>query len=335
MTGRGPQNTLTNICTQPEHDVASHQGREWSNGLAPVLLVTAVLLWSGNFIVGRAIGGEVSALGLNFWRWSLAFLVLLPLALPELRRSKPQIALAWNHLCLLGLTGIAAFHVFVYKAIEHTTATNALLVLSTAPAAIMLLSRWTIGEPIHRRQWYGIVLSFAGAVVLICQADLHALSSPELGSGELWMLAAVPTWAVYSALLKRLPAALPQRATLTVSTASGLLCMAPFVLVMPESLAIDWTPSVAASVLYIGIGASVVAFISWNQGVSRVGPALAGVYLHLMPLFGATMGFALLGESLHAYHALGVALVVAGITLTQYSGSLVPMRSAATQRERN
>lgn len=315
--------------------MASHQVRAWSNDLAPALLVTAVLLWSGNFIVGRAIGGEVSALGLNFWRWLLAFFVLLALAVQELRRSRREAARAWDHLFLLGLTGVAAFHVFVYKALEHTTATNALLVLSTAPAAIMLLSRWTLGDPIHGRQWYGIVLSFAGAVVLICRGDLNALGSLEFGRGELWMLAAVPTWATYSVLLKRRPSSLPQRATLTVSTGAGLLCMTPLILAMPESLAITWTPAVAASVLYIGIGASVAAFICWNHGVARAGPARAGVYLHLMPLFGAMMGFAFLGESLHAYHAVGVVLVLAGVILTQYSGPLMPARSALTQRHRD
>jgi len=285
--------------------------------LAPALLVLAVLLWSGNFVAGRAMGEAVSAVGLNFWRWSLALAILLPLALPELRRHAGIIKASWRYLALLGLTGVAAFHIFVYQAVSHTTATNALLVLSTAPAGIMLLSRATLGEPVRPRQWLGIAASFAGAAVLICRGDLGALAALALGRGELWMLAAVPTWSAYSVLLKRRPPALPQRSTLAVSTAMGLVFMSPLVLAAPAVLDVPWSPSLLAGIAYIGIGASVIAFLCWNRGVALVGPARAGVYIHLMPLFGALLGFLLLGESLQAYHAAGAGLVFAGIVLTQ------------------
>lgn len=294
---------------------------------APLLLVTAVLLWSGNFIAGRALGDSVPAVGLNFWRWAIALVILLPLALPELRRHRAAIAESWLYLVLLGLTGVAAFHVFVYKALTYTAATNALLVLSTAPAVIMLLSRVALGEPIRPRQWLGIAVSLAGAVVLISHGDLEALRALELGRGELWMLAAVPTWSAYVVLLKRRPSGLPQRSTLTISTAFGLAWLAPLVMASPGLLAIDWSPTTAAGVAYISIGASVVAFLCWNQGVALVGPARAGAYMHLMPLFGALLAFLLLGESLRAYHGLGAALVFTGIVLTQCrdDGLLAPI----------
>lgn len=285
--------------------------------LAPALLVCAVLFWSGNFVAGRALGGDVSALGLNFLRWSLALAILLPVAAPELRRSGRELLHSWKYLLGLGLTGVAGFHVLVYKALQHTTATNALLVLSTAPAVIMLLSRATLGERIEMRQWWGIAVSFAGALVLICHGDLAALRALRLGSGELWMLAAVPTWSAYSVLLKRRPPSLPQRSMLAVSTAFGLLWMSPLVAYSPQVLDIAWTPPIAAGLAYIGIGASVIAFLCWNRGVTLVGPARAGVYLHLMPVFGAVLAFAILGEALHVYHAVGAALVFTGVVLTQ------------------
>lgn len=292
-------------------------------GGAPALLIAAVLLWSGNFIAGRAMGDSIPALGLNFLRWSLALMILLPLALPEIRRHRRAVSRAWRYLLLVGLTGVAAYHILVYQALAHTTATNALLVLSTAPAAIMLLSRAALGEPIRPLQWLGIVVSFLGAVVLICHGDLDALRALRVGEGELWMLAAVPTWAAYSVLIKRRPADLPQRSTLTVGTAIGLLWMTPLVLWSPGVLAVDWTPRLAAGVAYIGVAASVVAFLCWNRGVALVGPARAGVYIHLMPLFGALLAFALLGESLHGYHAVGAALVFTGIALTQGPASIL------------
>lgn len=302
----------------PVHDAGARVNTtSLSTNPAPVFLVAAVFLWSGNFIAGRALGGEVSALGLNFWRWSLALLILAPVALPEVRRRGAAIAASWKYLLALGLTGVAAFHVLVYKALEYTTATNALLVLSTAPAAIMVLSRIALGERIRPRQWLGIVVSFAGALVLICRGDAQALGALRLGQGELWMLAAVPTWAAYSVLLKRRPRSLPQRSILAVSTAFGLLWMSPLVLFSPGVLALSWSLPLAAGVAYIGAGASVVAFLCWNRGVDLVGPARAGVYIHLMPLFGALLAFVLLGESLEPYHALGGALVFIGIVLSQ------------------
>lgn len=288
-----------------------------ANRIAPIMLMAAALLWAGNFVAGRAMGDSISALGLNVWRWSLALMILLPLALPELRRRGQEIRASWRYLALLGLTGVAAFHVLVYKALEHTTATNALLVLSTAPAVIMLLSRAAFGDAIRPVQWLGIVVSFAGAVVLICRGDPAALAALRLGNGELWMLAAVPTWSVYSVLLKRRPRTLPDRSILTVSTAIGLLWMMPLVLASPRVLVVAWTPELAAGVAYIGIGASVVAFLCWNRGVALVGPARAGVYMHLMPVFGALLGFLLLGEALQPYHALGAALVATGIVFIQ------------------
>lgn len=301
---------------------------ETSVKFAPVLLVAAVLLWSGNFIAGRAMGDSVPAVGLNFWRWSLALAILLPLALPEVRRFKKEIMGSWRYLVLLGLTGVAAFHIFVYKALEFTTATNALLVLSISPAFIMLLSRLTLGDEIRPGQWLGIVISFIGAVVLICRGNLQALGALQLGTGELWMLAAVPAWSAYSVLLKRRPQSLPQRSTLTVSTAIGLVWMAPLVAVSPGVLDFPWTPALAAGIAYIGIGASVVAFLCWNRGVALVGPARAGVYIHLMPVFGALLGFGLLGEALQPYHGVGAALVASGIVLTQF-------RPARTRERRN
>lgn len=288
--------------------------------LAPLLLVAATLLWSGNFIVGRGLGDAVHPLGLNAWRWLLATVIVLPLAWPGLRREWRAVLDHWPYLAALGITGVAAFHVFVYQALQHAPASHALLLLSTAPALILLLSAVTLGEAIGRRQRLGVALSLAGAGVLVCRGEPAMLARLTLGAGEAWMLAAVPTWAIYSVLLKRRPASLSQGTVLAASMITGLLAMTPFLALAPSTLVVAWSPSVIAAVVYIGIGASVAAFWCWNLGVARIGPARAGVYLHLMPLFGAALGIALLGESLHAWHALGAAGVFGGIVLAQGSG---------------
>ena len=156
-----------------------------------------------------------------------------------------------------------------------------------------------------------------GGGTYICRGDLAALQGLHLGRGELWTLAAVPVWSSYSVLLKRRPPALPERSTLAASTAFGLLWMTPLVLLSPGSLDVAWTPKIAGGVAYIGAGASVVAFLCWNRGVALVGPARAGVFINLMPLSGALLAFLILGEALRPYHAVGAALVFAGILFTQ------------------
>lgn len=282
-----------------------------------MLLALAALLWSGNFIAGRALGDSISAIGLNYLRWSLALLILLPLAYAEIRRSRAAIVASWRFLLALGLTGVAAFQIFVYKALEDTAVTNAILVLSTAPAVIMLFARIGLGESIRTLQWLGIGASFCGAVVLITHGDLGALRDLRLGAGELWMLAAVPTWALYSVLLRRRPQSLPQRSLLALSALIGLVWMTPLVLVSPGVLVVDWSVEVVAGVAYVALGASVAAFFCWNRGVQLIGPGRAGIYLHLMPVFGPLLAFLLLGESLAAYHLAGAVLVFTGIGLTQ------------------
>ncbi len=286
-------------------------------GAAPVFLVAAVALWSGNFIAARWIGDGIDAVGLNFWRWSIALLVLAPLSFRQCRRNASIIRASWPHLALLGLTGVAVFHVCVYQSLRHTTATNALLMLSTAPALIMVLSRVFLAEVVSKRQWYGVALSFAGAAVLVCRGDMSTLRELGFGTGEAWMLVAVPAWAVYSVLLKRRPAGLPQEATLTASSLAGIVWMTPLVLYSPSTLFIDWTPTLSAAVGYIAVGASVVAFLGWNRGVALVGPARAGVFLHLMPLIGTLLAVIVLGEKPHGYHIAGGMLVFGGICLGQ------------------
>lgn len=299
--------------------MSTHAEGDPQRHLASALLATAALLWSGNFIAGRALGDSIEALGLNYMRWSLALLVLLPLAGAEIARSRAEIRASWKYLLALGLTGVAAFQIFVYKALEHTEVTSAILVLSTAPAVIVLLSRVVLREPMHGWQWLGIAASFAGAVVLISHGDFTVLRELRLGTGELWMLAAVPTWATYSVLLKRRPQALPQRSMLALSALVGLAWMTPLVLLSPAVLMVDWTPGVIGGVVYVALGSSVIAFFCWNRGVAAIGPARAGIYLHLMPVFGPVLAFLLLGETLQGYHLWGALLVFTGIALTQFA----------------
>jgi drug/metabolite transporter (DMT)-like permease len=286
-------------------------------GESPLLgLSLAALLWSGNFVVGRALRVAMAPLPINFCRWAIALGILLPLTLDALKRHRGTLARHWKLIALLGLTGIASFQTLVYVALSMTTAVNCLLLLSLAPLAIALASSAVFGERLSAAQLAGIALSFAGAVVLVAHGSVRALAALSFGAGDLWMLLAVALWTVYSLLLKRAPRELPHLALLSASTAAGLLLMLPFYLRLPPH---ERLPSMGwrawSGLLYIGLFASVPPFLLWSRGVARIGPSRAGMFIYLMPLFGAVLAFVFLGEAPQAYELVGGVSIFAGIAV--------------------
>jgi drug/metabolite transporter (DMT)-like permease len=287
--------------------------------LAPLMLAGAALFWAGNFVVGRALGGAAPPVSLNFWRWTLALAILLPLGLSQLRGQWRTILANWPLIGALGLTGVAGFHTLVYQALTATTALNALLFVATAPLVIGVLSWLLFGESLRWGQLLGMLLSLAGAAVVVLRGELEALRELRFNQGDLLLVAAVLVWAVYSVLLKRRPSGLPQLGLLTVVALAGWLALLPLYLwrlAAGERLALSG-PNLAA-LGYIAAFASVLGFIFWNAGVAALGPNRAGVYINLMPVFGAVLAIGLLGERLAPYHAVGASLVALGVTLASY-----------------
>jgi len=279
-------------------------------------LVLTALLWSSNFVIGRAIRHDVSPVTLNFLRWAIALAVLLPITLPDLRAHRAVLLQRWKLIAMLGLTGIAAFQTLGYVALTMTTALNTILLLSLAPLAIVLLSWAALGERVTRNQALGLVASLGGASVLILHGDVKTLTDLRFNAGDLWMLLAVAIWALYSVLLRRRPAQVPPLALHTSSVLAGTLWMLPaFGWQAAGGAALpDGVPAWAA-IAFIGVFSSALAHALWVRGVAAIGPNRAGVFIHLMPLFGAALAVAFLGERIGAYHVVGAALVLAGVGL--------------------
>lgn len=282
-----------------------------------VPLVLAALLWSGNFIVGRAIRDEIPPLMLNFWRFFLAFLMLMPICGRELWASRADVAKNWKIMGLLALTGVTAYHSFVYFAVASTTAINAVLFLSTVPVVIIVVSWLLNKDKVTLRQGLGIGLSMLGAVVVICRGDVETLLHLGLNRGDLWMVIAVPTWALYCVLLKRRPPELGAMVFIAATMGIGVAMQVPLVI---GELAAGYRMSFGigslAALAYVSFFASVLAYICWNRGTAAVGPNRAGAFLHLMPIFAAFQAIIFLGESLALYHIGGAALVALGIITT-------------------
>jgi drug/metabolite transporter (DMT)-like permease len=281
-----------------------------------VLLALANLLWSGNWIAGRALRDSFDPISLNFWRWAIAALVLAPFALPALRGQGPLLRRHAGILFTLSLTGIAVFQSLVYLGLRSTTAVNAVLINSSIPLFILLCS-WVIErERASWRQVAGMLVSLAGILVILSRGHPGALLELEVHAGDAWILLAMPVWGIYSVLLKRRPPELGGLPFLFVISLAGVVMLLPFAALVPARQSLEWpTAAEALGVLYMGLLASVVAFICWNRGVAAVGANAAGFTVHLLPAFGTILAIAFLGERFAPFHAAGIATILAGVLL--------------------
>lgn len=280
-----------------------------------LLLALANLFWSGNWIAGRALRDAFEPASMNFWRWTVATLVLAPFALPGLKGKMPLLRQHAGILLLLALSGVALFQTLVYLGLRSTTAVNAVLLNSSLPM-FMLLCSWVIErERASARQVAGMLISLAGIGVILSRGDAQALLRLQLHAGDAWILLAMPVWGIYSVLLKRRPAALGAIEFLFVISLVGTLLLAPAAAI--QTLRAPLMPSLAQAlgVLYMGLAASVFAFICWNRGVAVVGANAAGFTVHLLPAFGTVLAILFLGEAFSGFHAAGIATILAGVLL--------------------
>lgn len=280
------------------------------------LLALANLLWSGNWIAGRALRDAFDPVTLNFWRWLIAAAALAPFALPALRGKAAIVRRHAGILVLLSLIGIVAFHCLVYLGLRSTTAVNAVLINSSMPL-FMVLCSWIIErERATLRQIGGMLVSLAGIAIILSRGDPGALLELELRAGDAWIVLAMPVWGVYSVLLKRRPQELGGVEFLFVIALAGVLMLAPAATAtMLHSPPENPGAGAVLSVLYIALGASVLAYICWNRGVAVVGANAAGITVHLLPAFGTLLAIVLLGEAFAGFHAAGIATILAGVFL--------------------
>jgi drug/metabolite transporter (DMT)-like permease len=281
------------------------------------LLALANLMWAGNWVMGRALRDAYDPVALNFFRWAVAGVVLAPFALPQLPRYLPVIRRNLRGLLILAFTGVALFQSLVYLGLRTTTAVNGVLINASLPL-FMILCSWAIErEHATRRQVIGMVVSLAGILVIVSHGVLADLVRLELRPGDGWILLAMPIWGIYSVLLKRLrPPELSGVPFLFAITAFGLAILAPIVALEARVSPLHApTTGQAIGIVYMGIAASVVAFICWNRGVGVVGANAAGITIHLLPAFGTVLAILFLGESFAAFHAVGIATIFAGVVI--------------------
>lgn len=280
------------------------------------LLVLTTLFWAGNFNVGRAISEEVPPLGLSFWRWTVAFAILLPFAYRPMKQQWPALKQHFKIVFVLSLFGVAAFNSLVYLALQTTTAINVAMIQSTCPILIIILSTVFWGTKASTQQWIGVMISLVGAGVILIRGNFTVLTNLDFKAGDLWMLAAAICWAIYTALLRKLPAELKGLPFLGYSMLIGVMMILPFYLT--ETLSGSPMPLSTTSltgIAYVSLFASLLAFLFWNNAAGRIGANHTGQFLHLIPVFGITIATLVLDEQLENYHFIGIMLVATGLLL--------------------
>lgn len=283
---------------------------------AHLLLLLTALFWAAHWIVARAVIPHTTPAGMAFWRWASALVLLAPFAAPVLVREWPAYRRAWRPILFFGTCGTVLYNCIGYFGIRQTTATNAVLLQSLTPAVIPVFAWLLFRDRLRAVTAAGLALSFVGVLVLVSRLDARTLLRLDLNPGDLWLIANVALWALYTACLRWKPAGLDGPGFMLAVMLAGMLTGIPAFLVdLAAGGRTDATIGVALGILYLGAFPSVLCYIMWNRGVAAVGPARAGAYLHLIPISGAGMAAAFLGEAIHGYHLAGLALIAAGVWL--------------------
>ena len=289
---------------------------------AALLLTLPPLLWAGNAVVGRLLSELISPMTLNFLRWLLALALLLPLAGGVLRPG----SLLWPHwrrFSMLGLLSVGAYNALLYLALTTSTPINVTLVGSSMPVWTLLIGRLFFAVPISRRQWLGAALSITGVMLVLCRGQLDLLLQVRLVPGDVYILMASAGWAYYSWMLAR-PTTEPE--SIRSDWSAFLLAQMAFGLVWSALFAggewaldrahVHWGWHLVTALIFIAVGPALIAYRAWGAGVARAGPAAAGFFINLTPLFTALLSSAFLGETPRLYHAMAFTLIVGGIVVS-------------------
>ncbi len=277
----------------------------------------ATAIWSGNFIVARGLSDIVPPISLAFWRWGVAVIVFLPFALKPVIAERQQLLQNIRYLSVTALLGVTVFNTLIYVAGHTTSALNLSLIAITFPVFIIVLSRLFYGEKVTANKILGVALVTGGVVVLITKGDLSVLNNISFAVGDLWMLSASVIFAIYSILVKQKPKDLSIWAFQLSTFSIGLLFLFPFFVWESITVApVNYDVTTVLSILYVGIFASLAAFVLWNKAIVTIGPSKSGMVYYTLPLFSGFLAYLFLNESIGMIHLLSALLIVAGILTT-------------------
>ena len=284
---------------------------------AYIFLVLTTLFWSGNFIVGKVASlFEIPPFTLNFYRWAFAWLILAPFTLREIITKKNYILENIRLIIILGITSITIFNSIVYYSLNFTQVISGVLMISTIPVMIIFFCWLFKIEKTNIYQILGVIFSLSGVLVIITKADLDVLLNLNFNKGDLWMVVAMFSWAMYSALLRKKKLELSQLSLLHTIITAGLIFLLPAYLI---ELSLGYKASISLpfilTLTYVVLFPGLASFIFWIKGISIIGSNRSGIFLHLMPIFSTIMAILIFREKFMIFHLIGAVLIITGIIL--------------------
>jgi drug/metabolite transporter (DMT)-like permease len=286
--------------------------------ISPYLLLTLTpFFWACNWIVGRGLYTQIPPMAMTFYRWFFAVLILAPFALPHVRREWPIIRRNRRTLLLLGVVGVGTHNALTYLGLNYTTAINGVMLNSFIPVMIIALSWIFLRQRLSPLQLGGVVISLCGVLALLSGGKIETLVSLSLNRGDILIVTAMLMWSVYTIGLRWRPAGLHTLTFLFVIACVGDTAVLPLYvgeMALGARVSFSWTG--LAAMFAVALFSSVLAYIFWNRGVEEVGANVAGLFVHLMPVFGTILAWLVLDEQLHLFHLFGVALILTGIYVT-------------------
>ncbi len=288
------------------------------NYTAYIFLILATLFWSGNFIVGKfATLFEIPPLTLNFYRWVMVWIILIPFTFKEILHKKNYIKENWLLISFMGIITISTFNSVVYFALNYTQVINAVLMLAGIPAVVMILSSIMNIERSNMFQLVGLILSIIGVATIISNADIQKIFSLNFNKGDLWMLVCVMSWSLYSTLLKKKKFQLSQFTFIQLMVTVGLIFLIPQYLYEQKiGLEVPINKFSVAILFYVVIFPAIAAYYCWQKAIELIGPNRSAIFVQLMPLFSALMAILIFKEKFQLYHFIGGTFIVSGIYLS-------------------
>ena len=285
---------------------------------AYLFLILTTLFWAGNFIVGKAASlFDIPPFTLNFFRWTFAWLILAPFTLKEIIEKKNYIIENIKLILILGITSITIFNSIVYYSLNFTQVISGVLMISTIPVMIIVFCWLLKIEKTNIYQILGVIFSLLGVVIIITKADLSILLNLNFNKGDLWMVVAMFSWALYSALLRKKKLEISQLSLLQTIISAGLVFLLPAYMI---ELSLGYKANInlpfILTLSYVVLFPGLASFILWIKGISIIGSNRSGIFLHLMPIFSTILAMLIFKEKFMTYHLIGAILIVAGIILS-------------------
>ena len=289
-----------------------------------ILMVVTAVFWSGAFITGKLAIQEFPPFALTFFRFLFAFpIIYFILYIREPEQVLPH-GRQWLPLILLGSIGTFCYHALFFSALQYTTVINSSLIGAMNPMVTTVLAILFFHEQLTRWRLVGIFLSFCGAFLIVTRASWQIISTFHFNEGDILMIFAVFSWAIYS-LLSRYYMKKYQLSPLMVTTYTFLICVfvcIPFV-VWEDPRTYLWMTTTGGwlSVLYMSVFASVIGYLIQMTAIQRIGAPRAAVFVNLVPVFTIIQSVLILGESLTVLTLIGAATVISGVYLALRPGT--------------